>query len=196
MRETQVLIFTYCDVCTRELDTQTEATDEIVLKIGRSNKPKRLDVCPVHKDPTWSTIVAYAIDDLDEPSKPKRVRTPQPVGNFPCKVPGCPGPKKGTPTTLQSLAMHLTRAHPDIDVNERRRLAGTPSKAKDEPATRSRSERDELNNNRRRNVCRIAAPCRARVPFGREGMERHIARKHPQANADAVNEFLDGLPNP
>lgn len=109
MRQVRTIIDTYCDVCRAELDTETEATEEITLSID--GRAKRLDACVSHKDPAWSQIVAYAVDDIDP--KPAPAAKPQRQDKGPREMMPCPLCGAPLVTGFLGLNTHVIKAHAD-----------------------------------------------------------------------------------
>lgn len=77
-------IETYCDICRIDArETPTDHDAPILFEIG--GKPKRVDTCLEHSNPTWQTINIAMIDDID----PDRATQPaKPASGFTCVVCG------------------------------------------------------------------------------------------------------------
>ncbi len=110
-------ILTYCDVCKYDgrLEIPANPDDAILFEI--QGRPKRVDVCEQDRNPSWETITACMIDDIDPERKAvAKVSTQRaPADMFPC--PAC-----GKEYSGQGVAMHLSRMHKDIAMDERQRL--------------------------------------------------------------------------
>lgn len=105
MRTVRQIIDVYCDVCHAESGTDTEADEADAIRVTVAGRARRLDVCAPHKDPPWSAVLAYAVDDLDASPPVSAPRTAK------SEVRGDPGTCPICHSEFGWLSTHGTSAH-------------------------------------------------------------------------------------
>jgi hypothetical protein len=109
-------IFTYCDVCKYDGRQEIPANPEDAILFEIQGRPKRVDVCENDRNPSWETITACMIDDIDPDRKvPVQIQTADRA--FTCPI--CHEPRADT---AQGLSTHMSKKHKDIQSIERHRL--------------------------------------------------------------------------
>lgn len=178
----RVLIpYTYCDICHGTYEQRTEADESLTIKFTMNGKHKRLDLCPEHKDPTWSQIADNAIDDLDatQAPVPARPKTPK----VPCEMCG-----KQIADSTVGRALHLSKAHADIPFEQRQAIAGTTVVGKQHPhrpATPVTPDQDTV-------LPGMVCPTCQRPGFKRsQSLANHLAQAHQITNKAERRELLD-----
>lgn len=109
-------IDTYCDVCRHDgRETLTEELDAILFEIA--GKPKRVDVCAEHDNPTWQVIANVAVDDIDPERQTPRAqgRASSQSASIVCPIRSC----GKTAITIQGLSTHLAKTHKQLTQSER-----------------------------------------------------------------------------
>lgn len=162
-REVVTTTFTYCDICKRD-GTRTDTT-EPPIRLAVHGRAKRVDVCPEHKDPSWSQILDCMIDDL-EASTPVAPKT----GKLVC--PWCDEPRGAT---QHGLLMHATRSHSDVALSEIQRTLGFPVTDRNEGKYRHGKRRGTTPGAHLAVTC---PRCKRTFEGGTQGLAQHVIKVH------------------
>ena len=128
MRQTVVVVHTFCDIHrVKEADPRYEADPDLSLSLTYKGKAKRLDLCPLHKNPQWSDMQESWVDDLSaEPAAPPRGYLGK-SKHLPCPICGEPN-KAATP---HGQLMHARRRHRDVPLEKIQEMLGFPITGRD-----------------------------------------------------------------
>lgn len=197
MREVVMQTYLYCDIHSRFGEPKVDADEALTIKLSYQGRPKRIDLCAEHKNPTWEEITDCWNND-DDISPPRG--TTSKVGylgqsqTMPCVVPGCDA-RAASP---QGVLAHIRRKHKDMPLGEAQRMLGFPVTDRNvrDPATnRKLSSRAHHQGGPKPNATVLTCPRCGVTARGVVGLNTHASRGHPELNklqrAELIRDATD-----